>query len=653
MDRYHVLIGKKIKPYPGLRVYAFTDSTYSGYSGTTDASGQVTFTLPLGEYRFRADYDGVQFWSAETNTCPIPGCESASVTLPGGTGESVVTIDYTYDPLRRLTSATYSNGIAFHYTYDAAGNVLEYSATINGQSTVTSYQYDAANQLTTATKGSTAPSTGSGQVWHYTYDGNGSLVETSPDSSGPANGAKRYTYNTAGFLLKVETYTNSWQTQAEMLYDGLGNRLQMTAAGLTTQYVLDGGRVLSANAAGNVTFYLYGLGPIGELTDAWNYSLPDGSNTPRQLVDANGEVTFAASYTPWGDTLETFGIGNFTQGYFGGMMDIATGLIYVGNGQYYDPSTGRFLTRDARPGQNNPYTPIDPTSALLGPLALLALAYGRKKSRGKRDVLVILLVLSVSLGVGLSACKFPFPPSPTPTQPPASPLPTQTPGSGNDPGGGTPTPPPPTGTPEPPCPDTPTPTPSGYFKDGYYDWRSAVEFAESNWSDLENAFELNCTNFVSRALNKGGLLETDEWKSALGWGPWVNTPELYKFLSARFMTVTFHNPKIEGLLRHVILRDNEQWSSFLQSNKENILPGDIVFYWDSEIFQDWGHATIIGGISEETDYLYKKTGNGVQKPYIYEHSGPFLGDNSQPRSIDDTNNQWIGRISIIKIRPRY
>jgi YD repeat-containing protein len=40
---------------------------------------------------------------------------------------------------------------------------------------------------------------------------------------------KRYTYNTAGFLLKVETYTNSWQTQAEMTYDGLGNRIEMTA----------------------------------------------------------------------------------------------------------------------------------------------------------------------------------------------------------------------------------------------------------------------------------------------------------------------------------------------------------------------------------------------------------------------------------------
>jgi RHS repeat-associated protein len=186
----------------------------------------------------------------------------------------------------------------------------------------------------------------------------------------------------------------------------------MTAAGLTTQYELDNGRALSADAAGNATYYLYGLGPIGELTDAWNYSLPDGSNTPRQLTNIDGEVTFAASYTPWGDTLETYGSGRFTQGYFGGIMDAATGLIYVGNGQYYDPATGRFLTRDARPNQNNPYTPIDPTGAMLGPLALLALAYGRKKSRGKWDMLAILLVLSLSLGVALAACGKPGTPAP-------------------------------------------------------------------------------------------------------------------------------------------------------------------------------------------------------------------------------------------------
>ncbi len=186
----------------------------------------------------------------------------------------------------------------------------------------------------------------------------------------------------------------------------------MDAAGAITHYVMDGDRPLTAETDGKITFYLFGLGAIGEKTTTWAYSLPDGSNTPRQLTDASGEVTLAVRYDPWGDTLETYGTGNFQFGYFGGIMDTATGLLYVGNSQYYDPETGRFLTRDARPGQNNPYTPVDPTGGLLVPLMLLSLVYARKKSRGKWDTLVILLVLGVSVGMSLAACGSPGTPKP-------------------------------------------------------------------------------------------------------------------------------------------------------------------------------------------------------------------------------------------------
>ena len=158
-----------------------------------------------------------------------------------------------------------------------------------------------------------------------------------------------------------------------MAYYGLGNRLEMTGyvggQSVTTQYALDNGKVLPAAAGELTTTYLYGLGPIGELTDVWNYSLPDGSNTPRQLVNAAGEVTLTSSYTPWGDTLSVSGTGSFTQGYFGGIMDTATGLLFVGNGQYYDPETGRFLNRATNSQDTNPYIPWggNPSSALIAP----------------------------------------------------------------------------------------------------------------------------------------------------------------------------------------------------------------------------------------------------------------------------------------------
>ena len=75
-----------------------------------------------------------------------------------------------------------------------------------------------------------------------------------------------------------------------MVYDGLGNtlkgarRLSMTAwaegLSVTTNYELDNGRILTASAGDLTTAYVYGLGAIAELTDAWAYPLFDGTNTP-------------------------------------------------------------------------------------------------------------------------------------------------------------------------------------------------------------------------------------------------------------------------------------------------------------------------------------------------------------------------------------
>ena len=53
-------------PLPGLRIYVFSQSgSYLGIYGTSDQTGTVIFRLPAGNYKFRADYQGNQFWSLE------------------------------------------------------------------------------------------------------------------------------------------------------------------------------------------------------------------------------------------------------------------------------------------------------------------------------------------------------------------------------------------------------------------------------------------------------------------------------------------------------------------------------------------------------------------------------------------------------------
>jgi hypothetical protein len=100
----------------------------------------------------------------------------------------------------------------------------------------------------------------------------------------------------------------------------------------------------------------------------------------------------------------------------------------VGNGQYYDPATGRFLTRNVNPDSTNPYVPWNPIGAILGPLGLVALVFGRKRKCGKWDTLIIIVLLGINAGVSIAACTpAPNAPAPGTNQPPASPAPTQTP----------------------------------------------------------------------------------------------------------------------------------------------------------------------------------------------------------------------------------
>ena len=70
----------------GLTVYAFNANTYINKSSVTDASGQATFTLLPGSYRFRIDKNGTQFYTDSVNHCALPGCNAVSYEIP----ESVI-----------------------------------------------------------------------------------------------------------------------------------------------------------------------------------------------------------------------------------------------------------------------------------------------------------------------------------------------------------------------------------------------------------------------------------------------------------------------------------------------------------------------------------------------------------------------------------
>jgi RHS repeat-associated protein len=257
----------------------------------------------------------------------------------------LVTINYVYDPLHRLTEANYSNGDYYHYAYDPVGNRLTQDHMLNGQSSVVNYTYDNANRLASA-GGLT-----------YTFDNNGNLL---------SDGVNTYTYDSANRLISING-------TSFFSYNGLGDRLSQTVNGQTTTYTLDLNAGLTQVLDDGTNAYVYGVGRIAQVNAGTEYFLGDALGSVRQIVDANTEITLSKAYDPYGNVTYSAGSGTSPFAFTGEQMD-ASGLTYL-RARYYSSSDGRFLTRDTWSGdynrplslnrwmyvEGNPVNRVDPT----------------------------------------------------------------------------------------------------------------------------------------------------------------------------------------------------------------------------------------------------------------------------------------------------
>lgn len=243
----------------------------------------------------------------------------------------------------------------------------------------------------------------------------------------------RYTFDQRNLLVQIENHEgSSYQVQAEVMYDGSGNRLRTIAyvAGvpMTTTYTLDivgGGLPLVADNGITGTLYLYGLFGIGEYDREWRYYLGDAQLSVRQLLDDSGNILMARTYDPFGLLLRQAGAGDPLYGYTSSLSG-GGGLLYF-SGRYFDPVTGRFLSPD------NDFDPLQPSRnlngyiisiilsnpgiLLFGPLLILS----RRRRRKGIDPTTWLL-LGLMLTLGLAGCDEPvLPPPPTSIPPPLPP----------------------------------------------------------------------------------------------------------------------------------------------------------------------------------------------------------------------------------------
>src|SRR5258706_2748512 len=233
---------------------------------------------------------------------------------------STTTIDYAYDPLYRLTSADYSTGDFYHYTYDSVGNRLSEET----QLATKNYVYDEANRLASV------------DGVNYTFDSNGNLLN---------DGQNTYVYDSANSLTSVDG-TSSYR------YNGLGDRLQQTVNNQTTTYALDLNAGVTEVLSDNENSYLYGLGRISQTGNLTEYFLGDALGSVRQLVNGNGDITLAKAYDPYGVVTHASGAEGSAYGYTGESQDAVSGMVYL-RARYYNVTDGRFLSRDTWGGDDN------------------------------------------------------------------------------------------------------------------------------------------------------------------------------------------------------------------------------------------------------------------------------------------------------------
>ncbi len=171
-------------------------------------------------------------------------------------------------------------------------------------------------------------------------------------------GGKTFGYDSQNELVSMTTTGKS----VGIVYDGDGNRIAKMVNGITTLYLVDDLNptgypqvVEESNSAGVMSrTYTYGLQRISEyqfVNGAWTPSFYgyDGGGSVRQLTNAAGTVTDSYEYDAFGNALVTTGNTPNNYLYRGEQYDTDLGLYYL-RARYYNPLTGRFMSRDPENG---------------------------------------------------------------------------------------------------------------------------------------------------------------------------------------------------------------------------------------------------------------------------------------------------------------
>ena len=371
---------KKTETLANGVVSTYTYNNNNKVTGITNKKGN--FTISSYEYSYYLD-----------------GSDACKVRNENGIIE---TTSYEYDGLKRLTEESVAIGNStdtYAYEYDDYGNRLKMTVT-GSENYVIEYSYsDAQGKYTALLQKETKTVEneedndllnpyGNFKIEQtvYSYDKNGNQITKTADGKTETN-----TYDGLNQRIGFTDGT----TTASYAYNVDGLRYEKTVDGQTINHVWDGNKQIIADVIDNQFYeaacYIRGTNLVakynyknGDKTE-YTYYTQNAHGDVVNLTNANGEVTKTYKYDAFGVEKDIDENDANAFRYCGEYYDVESGTIYL-RARYYDPSIGRFISRDSFAGKNedplslnlytychnNPIINIDPS----GNFILTALVVG-------------------------------------------------------------------------------------------------------------------------------------------------------------------------------------------------------------------------------------------------------------------------------------
>ena len=394
-----------------------TTQTYSYDTGndvTQDAVSDGSTFTPYSDYY---GYDGVgrllEQRQSGTGTHDIEATfawdPASELTQVQGSASGIIAYNsFTYDDAGRMATMGHLVNVfqdSYNYTFNAANqmSVRTYLPGIGSAAATDRFTYDNDGQLTSKTRdnqpsanesytyddaGNRANTTGIQEeltndgTFTYTYDKNGNLTKRVRNTVqfGSPDREVDYTWDARNRLIGVTTFFAISGSQTfRYAYDAANHRVAtLSTSDLQEDFVYQGDKVLlTRNGAGAVT-HRYFNGPLADqvladdkLTTTGGpaeveWLLADEQNTVRRVVGSSGSLVANFDFDSYGNVQSTSNPAAVDElfGYSGMQYDSSARLDYD-QARWYDPISGRFLSRDpANADLQNPYRYVgnDPTS---------------------------------------------------------------------------------------------------------------------------------------------------------------------------------------------------------------------------------------------------------------------------------------------------